>query len=370
MVVEIPEMINLLEGFVTSYNHGIIVGGMVGSEIEKYVMDAALMVTDFSKILILNGCQDYIGLMKTSLPNVKYWGDIFFETTIDSAIPSDAFKSYYTNPAFEYYKFINTKMIVNYEFIIFFNTHLVDPWVVQSIMDNFNGQVIFVCDPFEKQMEHYVRFTEQGDIPIICDALRRVSPMIAMARAVYNQQSRSIDTRVSGNLTEIRRIQKKTIATKTVSHRQYITTDHNLYTEMIEWQKELPIRKNQSFIVAKDAIKSIYDDYGNTLVTLTKNSMVIAQDIEFQPYIKFRLFNSKSLYYCNISYESDLSLNRLFQVEVLPANILMLDDMKYHRFKQVTMIADRPLTRAERYTLFKNSNNVSIVDKKNMKGDV
>ena len=370
MIIDIPEMIDLLEKFVNSSQRGIIVGGMVGTEIEKYVLDAALMTTEFSKILIINGCQDYIGLMKTQLPNVKYWGDLFYESLIDSAVPYDPWKPRCMNPSPEYWKFINPKMLNGYEFIIFLNMHLVQPWVPKNIVDNFNGQIRFVCDPFESSVFTHTVCTGQSDIPVICDSLRKVSPMIAMARYVYEQPSRGIDTRISGNLVEIKRIQKKTIATKTINHRQYITTDENLYDEMISVQKELPIRKNQLFIVNEDIINTMHDEYANRISTLTEHSMIVAQDIELQPFMKFRLYNSKSMFhYCNITYENTFSLLR-DMVKVAPANILMIDSMKYHRFKQVTMITDRPLAKFERYTLFKNSNNVSIADKKNLKGDV
>ena len=370
MIIEIPEMIDLLEDFVNGYKASIIVGGMVGTEIEKFVLDAALSVTmDFSKILVLNGCQDYIGLMKKQLPNVRYWGDVFHQEFINSSIPYDPWSPKCMNPVPESVKALEIGELSKYEFLVVFNMHLISPWGLKQINDNFKGKIIFVCDPFEALVHEYTMITGQGDIPVICDTLRKGSPMIALARSIYDQTTRGIDTRVSGNVTDIRRFQRKTIINKTVSFRQYVTTDVGLYEEMLEKQKELPIRKNQTFMVNHDIINTMLDEFGNKIGTLTNKSMIVAQNLDLIPLKKFRIYNSKMIYFCDITYiKQPVTFSHL--IPVIPANIIMLHDVMYHHFKHITVIADRPLTRAERYTLFKNSNNVSIVDKKNVKGVV
>ena len=64
MLVEISEMNSILSDFIHSANSKeIIVGGIAGTEIEKYVLDAVTEVYEFRKVLVLNGCQDYIGMM-------------------------------------------------------------------------------------------------------------------------------------------------------------------------------------------------------------------------------------------------------------------------------------------------------------------
>ena len=362
-------MINLLEDFVNSSRKVIMVGGMVGTEIERYAIEAALRTTGFKNVLILNGCQDYIGLMKKNLPNVIYWGDLFYEEPIDSSIPYDPWKPKCMNPVQEYGEFIDYRILVKYDFMVILNSHLIEPLTIDKIIRNFGGQIIMVCDPFEKMVYEYASITSQGDIPIICDTLRKVSPMIALARAVYEQKSRGIDTRVAGAFTEIKRFHKKNIINKTVNFRQYVTTDPELYHDMVEEQKSIPVRKNQTFMVIKDIVDLNLDDSGSRNNSLTKKSMIIAQDIETEPLKKFRIYNSKKIYFCDITYDTSPRTYR-YLIPVIPANLIMLEDVMYHRFKQMTVIADHPLTRAERYTLFKNSNNVSIVDKKNMKGVV
>ena len=367
MVIEIPEMINLLEEFVNSSKKIMIVGGMVGTEIEKYAMDAALITTDFSKVLVINGCQDYIGLMKKPLPNVMYWGDLFYEQLIDSYKQYDPWKPRCMNPQPEYGCFIRSDILLNFEFIVIFNAHLIPASFIKQINDNFNGKIILVCDPFEELSFYHVNITGQSDMPVICDTLRKVSPIIALARAVYEIPTRAIDTRISGNVTEIRRFHKKNIINKTLNFRQYVTNDYSLYDEMIVEQEQLPIRKNQAFVVDDDIVDVMIDDRSVKQKTLTRHSMIIAQDIEATPLKKFRLYNSKETYFCDITYERP-PLSKRYQISVIPANIMMLHDVIYHRYKQMTVIIDRQLRKNERYALFKNSTNVSIVSKKNMKG--
>lgn len=367
MMIEIPRMIDILEEFVNSSKKSIIVGGIVGTEIERYAMEAALMTTSFPKILVINGCQDYIGLMKKQLPNVIFWGDLFYEQLIESYKQYDIWLPRCMNPKPEYGVFINSKILMPYDFIVIFNMHLIPVDRIRQIQNNFGGKLILVCDPFESLIYNYLNITGQGDIPIITDTLRKVSPMIALARSVYQQPSRGIDTRVAGNLVEINRFHKKNIINKTMNFRQYVTTDQDLFNEIVDEQKQIPIRKNQSFIVDDDIIDIMLDNMGTVQRTLTKHSMIIAQDIDKRPFMKFRLYNSKITYFCDITYERSLFSER-YQVRVIPANLIMIDDVKYHRFKQMTVIVDRQLRKHERYTLFKNTTNVSIVNKKNMKG--
>ena len=83
MIYEINEMIDYLDKFFDNSTKSIIVGGIAGTQIEKLAISSATRTTPFSKILVVNGCQDYVGLMKEKMSNVVFWADMFYEEMVD-----------------------------------------------------------------------------------------------------------------------------------------------------------------------------------------------------------------------------------------------------------------------------------------------
>ena len=70
-IIEIGDMINHLEYIASSTKtrRVEIVGGMTGSEIFRHAIEAAMVYFKFDEILIVEGCQDYIGLDKKNRHN-------------------------------------------------------------------------------------------------------------------------------------------------------------------------------------------------------------------------------------------------------------------------------------------------------------
>ena len=360
MVIEINEMIDALEEFFNSSGHEFFVGGIAGAEIEKYVLEAATQVTDFSKILILNGCQDYIGLMKKPLPNYVFWGDIFTEQISDTLEPNDPWKPKILKHSYECINVINTRMISAYDVMIIFNAHLIPN--IHEIIESFCGKVVCVIDPIEAFFSY--SSTLVNHVLIITDALSKVSPMIAMARAAAGYDSRSIDTKARGTLTEISSINNRSIGK--IDDKQYVSHDHELCYNIGKRQEESQLKKNQKLIVARNdgpSIIRVETDDKTRNTTITVKSLLVVENPNRKPLMKtkMRIFNSKTTCYVDTTYQRGM-LTPKGSVCVLPANIISLNDMIYHRFNDVVFIMNGyKLSEQEKYALLKNSNNVTIV---------
>ncbi len=360
MVVEINEMIDALEEFFNSSGHEFIVGGIAGTEIEKYVLDAAAQVTDFSKILILNGCQDYIGLMKKPLPNYVFWADIFIEQFSNALEPDDPWKPKILKHSYECINVINTRMISAYDVMIVFNAHLIPN--IHEIIESFCGKVVCVIDPIEAGFVYAADLIRHA--LMITDSLSKVSPMVAMARATVGYDSRSIDTKVRGTLTEISSMNSRSIGK--MDDKQYVSQDCELCYNIGKRQKESQLKKNQKLIVVRNENPSIIrvetdDKTRNT--TITTRSLLVVENPNRKPLMKtkMRIFNSKTTCYVDTTYQYGM-LTPKGSVCVLPANIISLNEMIHHRFNDVVFIMNGyRLSEQEKYVLLKNSNNVTIV---------
>lgn len=352
MVIEINEMIDVLDDFCRNDKHSIVVGGIAGTEIERYTLESVTGVTSWDKVLVLQCCQDYMGLMKEQLPNVIFYGDLFYDEMVDPLLPRDPWRPDIFDMDAEYVTKIRADRIANYEFIVVLNAHLIyDGRWRKMIEDNFSGKIIYIVDPIEGRMGRRV--------PIITDTLMKVSPMIALARAAVQVDTRSVDRKVHGTLNEVSKMSKRSIGK--LDDKQYVTNDFQLLFEIREKQEKNFVRKNQKVLI--DCNNPIISNANsNGLITLMPKSMLVVKNPNSRPLMTHRVYNSKTEFYMDISYFPGALLPKS-TVQVVPANIITIDEMKAHRFNHVVMcMRDKShLTPFEKYVLFKNSNNVTIV---------
>ncbi len=354
-------MIDHLDDFFKSSQKETIVGGIAGTQIEQYVLNSALQTTDFSKILVLNGCQDYIGIMKKPVSNVMFWGDLFVQQMIDPLLPYDPWKPKVFNPRAEYIKRIDTNILHNYDIIIIFNAHLVPTDMCYAISENFSGQIVYVVDPIECGPGRAIMFQlGMNDMPVVVDHLEKVSPMIALARSSVGFDSRAVDYKIKGSLTEVSRMATRSIGK--IDDKMYMTNDFELYMEVKERQKQMPFRKNQRVIVNEDIV-DVMTDVGVRKATLVSGSMLVIENPSSKPLMKLRLYNSKTMYAADVTYEHDV-MKPAGAISVQPANIMNYEvDFIKHRYNHTVLILKYKISKAGRYSVFKNSNNVTIVNK-------
>ena len=89
MLIEISEMLDYLDDFVDGDVKETLVGGIAGTEINRFAIEAATKHHDFKKVLVIEGCQDYIGILKNPIDNVKHWTDLCVEEIMEQLVPFD-----------------------------------------------------------------------------------------------------------------------------------------------------------------------------------------------------------------------------------------------------------------------------------------
>lgn len=360
MLIEISEMLDYLDDFVDGDVKETLVGGIAGTEINRFAIEAATKHHDFKKVLVIEGCQDYIGILKNPIDNVKHWTDLCVEEIMEPLVPFDPWKPKVEQPNSipGYRNKLDTELLSQYEMIVAYDTHLIPCDIKEAISDAFAGQIIWVYDPAE--MYSYVQ-TRQYDIPVITDTLRKLSPILAMARDAIGVETRAIDRKVKGSVVETARMGKRTIGK--IDDKQYVTNDIDLLREVNKRQIESPFRKNQRVLI-KDHNVDIMLENGYRKASLGYNSMLVIDNPNGNPLMKLRLYNSKTTYFADIAYDIGCGmLRKRGQLRVVPANIIMHDEFVYHRYNHTVLVITYPLTKREKYSILKNSNNVTVVNK-------
>ena len=346
-ILEIYQMIETLEDFFNnSSSRNIVVGGMIGSHLFKHAIEAALTVHSFDKILVVEGCQDYIGLQKTPIPNHVYYADLFVDVLCDPITPYDPFKPKIFNPSPTYHKQLNLHRIEQYDVILMKESHLIPAGYIDAIVKNYSGKICILVDPYDIGGEMFY------GIPTLTDSMNKLSPIVGMARSIYNVDTRAIDRSIKGHVTEAR-INKRSIGK--IDDKQYVTNDEYLADIVRHKQLQSPFRRNQKLFVTSDKINtSIDDEHGNSL---TRNSMCVIMSASSRPLMKLRIYSSKIMYAGDVSY---LDNPPEHSIRVKPANILTINESAFHRYNHMVMVCTEPLTQRQRYSILKNSNNVTI----------
>ena len=182
------------------------------------------------------------------------------------------------------------------------------------------------------------------------------------AKSSIGFDSRAVDYKVRGTLTETNKINKKTIGK--IDDKQYITNNFDIYREVYDKYLDLPIRKNQRLIVRDNIVDVMFAD-NHRKATLVRDSMIVVDNMNTRPLMKMRVYNSKTIYSVDVTY-MDGMMKPKNAITVKPGNILYAYDHDFvkHRYNHTVMIlGSNELSKAARYALLKNSNNVTIVNR-------
>ena len=369
MIYEINEMIDYLDKFFDNSTKSIIVGGVAGTQIEKLAISAATRTTPFPKILVVNGCQDYVGLMKEKMNNVVFWADIFYEEMVDPIEPYDSWRPAIFNPKAEYIRKIDTRFLSSFDVMLVFNAELIPHEAYVSIEKDFGGKIIYVTDPIDVKSYMLIHYwCGVSDMPVIIDSLEKTSPMIAMARSLFNIPTRAIDRKVKGSLNQIPKMSKRSIGK--LDDKQYFTDDFTLFDEIIDRQMQTPFRKHQKVIISNSKSIEPVIENGCRKATLVEHSMLVLENPNKKPLMLSRLYNSKTIIPFDLRYDTDgrfILLDKPGKIDVYPANIMRSYDARYHRFNHSVFIRNtddsyrHKMSKEILYTIFKNSNSVTLV---------
>lgn len=352
-ILQLHEFIDALEEFVDDpVQRRFYIGGMVGSQPFKCTIDAILRKTEFKDICVIEGCQDYIGMTKTSpFNNHFYYADLIVETKIPGERVGSGYEGGFLvwNPMELEYKYhIDFSNIGKFDYIIITDAQLIPPDILSVFQKSYPGKMVIIFDPYEAGAEHFIGF------PSIVDALTKQSAIVALARSIYNVSTRSIDKSVSCSVKE-NKVSKRLIGR--IDNNQYITNDKWLADMLWEKQRCSSFHKGQKLWVTDTRVHRLVDLDGR-YYTITKNTLLVVDTVHINSRkLKLKVWNTKFTFESEVSYRDKLKIG---VIRVRPANVIMMDDVRYHKYPNTVLSADTELNTREKYVLLKNTHNLIV----------
>jgi hypothetical protein len=281
VILEISQMIDLIEDhFSPKWNeqHSMIVGGVVGTSIFKHAIHACMRYYDFNTILIVDGCQDYLGLLRKPLHNYIYYMELFRSITIPSIeVISNPFKHHVIEFEDGYQYTIEESYMSKYQAMIINNAHLIPENLRDAIIKYFHGKILCIVDPLDM-------FGTEFNVPTLHDSLTKQTSMIALARSMFDIDTRAIDRKIK---CEFKRIKMYKRGIGKLDSNQYVTNSQNILDQISEKQYISQFRRNQKFIVKSKAITMLNDQNGDP-ITVGPNTMCSISTVS-RPLMKLRI---------------------------------------------------------------------------------
>lgn len=352
-ILQIHEMIDALNDFLDDPTETrFFIGGMVGSQPFKYTIDSILSRAEFKDICVIEGCQDYIGMTKASpCNNHFYYEDLIVETKIPAKGFGSSFDDGFMvwNPMKLDYKYhVDFMDVGRFDYIVINDAQLIPTDVLEALKKFYPGKMIIIFDPYEVGAESFIGY------PSIIDSLSKQSAITAFARRVYNVPTTSIDKSVRCSVREMK-ISRRSFGKK--DDNQYVTNDKWLAEALWDKQMDTQLRKGQRLWVTDKRLLRLKDPEGKTF-TITKNSMLVVETVPvYGKKIRLRVWNAKFTFESEVSYKND---SRIGCINVRPANIIMVNEVRYHKFPNMVLLAGNDVTPREKYLLLKNTHNLVI----------
>ena len=356
-VITESNMIDLLNDYFDSECiKPIVVGGIVGTNIFQFALDAATSYTEFERILIVEGIQDVIGLHADIMyGNHKFYGELFDNRLINVPRDKSSLENFFSvADPIRHVPVLKPNIRANV--MIINDAHMIPKEYLDQILTGCRIKVVCIVDPFDINGEGY------SNVPTVVDTLHKLPNLMIRARGVYGVESRALDKSTSSILDKVH-LTQRSIGKQ--DENQYISTDEKLIKLVQNRQRENPFKKHQKLIVRdKHIIHSAIKD--ESLIKhdfpLTERSMLtITQAGNNMLYLKMRVFSSKAYVYAKPTYSMTGNSGN---IHVDPANILSLEDACHHRYKHAvyTPGSISALDKRECYALLKCTNHLTIVE--------
>ena len=345
----ISEMIDLIETHFDpstfERTRELVVGGVVGSSIFKNAIHAVTKFHPFERVLVLDGCQDYIGLLRNPVRNYQYYMSVFI--TVPSYPRVDFFEYAVVREFPEYIPRLENNLFNGYSALIVNNAELIPRTWLDALTEYFPGQVLFIVDPLTKYGLHY------HGAPTLVDSLSKQSPLNAFARSLFGIESRCIDYKIKSGFQKIK-MSRRSIGK--IDTNQYVTKDDLILKSVRDKQLMSRPRRNQKFIVVNEDVQ-FFKDKAGVPVTVGPGCMMSMMSVS-KPLYKLRIHSSSQIIHSDLSYRTP---ERCLHVQ--PANIISYDEAYRHRFQSmVVVLGEEPTSTNEWYSLLKSTNTLSIVE--------
>lgn len=352
-ILELNEMIDMVDDFISNpMQRQLSIGGMIGTQLFKFVIDVVLSKNEFGEICVIEGCQDYIGLTNQSpFNNHFYYADFIKEIKIPDFGDETGYERGFMvwNPVkIEYKHELDISYMGHFNYVIINDAQLIPVDILTAISNIYPGKLILLFDPYEAGAEHFIGY------PSIVDTITKSSAIQALARKLFDVDTPSIDKSVRCSVKE-NKVYRRSIGKNDGS--QYVTNDKFLANEVWAKQMQSPFRKGQRLMVTDTRILNMTGRDGR-IYTVTKNTMLVVEMVhQNSKKVKLRIWNTKFTFESELTYLPDVSIG---VINVKPANVLLVNDVRYHKFNTTVLVMDNDITTREKYLVLKNTNNLVV----------
>ena len=383
MVIDLHVALQSIESYFTEdTNDTITLGQMVGSQLFKHIFDLSLGYFDFPDILLIEGCQDYIGMSEPSPSNNHYYyGDLLTKTPKESLFNKEYFENPFEfkilnkgNPINEYKYSMNIQFINRFKLVIVCDAHLIPPEFISELKRRVSSKLIMLADPFTVYGKAII------DIPTVVHSSCECDPLTAMARDIYGVETDYIK-KMSGKMLDVMHISAPQTTQKFQGH-YYVTNDKPYYELMVDKFKKMGLRKGYSVIVtdknyitcdldplSKDEINKEYITMGpySLMEIVIGGSGRRMPTLTSNPSCSCRMNHFKKTFRAPIDLEGvlDNPFDRDDRFKnVLPGNLLTIEQAAHHRFDKLIFIQSEyhKLSKQEMYTLMSVTEHLTILE--------
>ena len=348
----IPQMVDMIEDhFKNDWGsvQTLAVSGIAGTQLFKHAIHACMNILPFDRIGVIEGCRDYIGLMRKPAVNYIYYLDLFMTETVPSIeTVTRPMYHFLVRPKEGYVPILNFDKLRKYGALIIQNAHLIPRMYLKIICERYPGKILMIVDSHDVHGVDYWM-----NVPTLYDTLEKQSPLIALARSMFDVETRGIDRKVK---CDFKTMKMRRTSIGKIDANQYVTNDKDILDMVQRKQRMNGFRRNQKVYVCSDHITLVKDEKSGLCHSIGPDDMLSISQAS-SPLMKMRIHSSANEFYEIIRYTDDG-----YGIFAKPANIITLDEAAKHRFNSIVFIlGEEPMTRRMWYTLMKIANTISVV---------
>ena len=375
MIIDLHTALESVESYFTNDRATYtMLGCMCGTQLFKHIFDLSLGYFAFGDILLIEGCQDFMGMSEPSPSNNHFhYSSLLSKKPVHSLFNEvcDLFSFKILNngnPVSEYKFDFNIQFINRFNLVIVCDAHLIPQTYLAELMKYVSSKLIILVDPFTIFGKAFV------DVPTVVNSTCECDELTALARDVYNVETPFIKS--GQKMLNVLDIAPPKTTNRFIGN-QYVTNDPPYYELMLDKLNGVGIKKDFKYIVPNNQLmfydlEKIDDSMKQESISVNQNSLINI--------VKMDGSLGTTLFTCNLNkykrtFRAQIELlgkQKPFTMDtstlkVIPGSLLTIEQAAYHKFDKLTFVQSgygHKLSKQELYTLMNMTEHLTIVEEK------
>lgn len=369
MVIELHQALETIESYFNSDTiKPITLGSMTGTKLFKHIFDLGLGAFNFNETLLIEGCQDYIGMSEPSpVHNHYFWADLIKITPKASIcnINLNPFEFKIINngnPVIEYNYEFDLDRINTFKLVYVCDAHLIPGIFLEQLKRYVQGKLIILVDPFTIYGLQYT------NVPTVVRTFSECSQLSAIARQLFGIETEHITTKNVTSITGAKHNAPKTIAR--CNEIPVCTNDISYLQYMQDKQIAMGYKKYHRVIIDKHIFKRYQMDNKTDTFTVCEHSLLTTESVpgSLHSATSVRPWKHKNSFYWHFKYDEPMS--QIFGdmdntvIKCRPASVMTINDVAHHKFDKLMLVQSRMknLSNFEKYTILTATEHLVITE--------